>query len=72
MDSQTIPRIRQMIAEATTLAADDNVLLRVAGERVCTILADTLYEIDTEAAEVFSLLPKARRDRPITERRGEV
>jgi hypothetical protein len=61
MTNQTNLRIRTMIQEAQILATEDNVLVRVAGERVCTILVDTLYELDTEADEVFSLLPEARR-----------
>ena len=54
--------IRQMIHEASTLAADDHVMVRVSGERIAVILADLLYEIDVDMAEVFSLLPVQRRD----------
>jgi hypothetical protein len=56
------PLIRQMIAQAHQLAADPHVMVRVAGERIATILADLLYEIDPQQAEVFSLLPPQRRD----------
>ena len=54
--------IRHMIKQAHQLAADDHVMVRVAGERIAVILADLLYEIDTDLAEVFSLLPVQRRD----------
>ncbi len=54
--------IHQMIAEATILAADDHVMVRVSGERIAVILADLLYEIETDRSEVISLLPKQRRN----------
>ena len=54
--------IRHLIEQAHQLAADDHVMVRVAGERIAVILADLLYEIDTDLAEVFSLLPVQRRD----------
>ena len=54
--------IRHLIEQAHRLAADDHVMVRVAGERIAVILADLLYEIDTDLAEVFSLLPVQRRD----------
>jgi len=62
MPADQTARMRAIIAQARTLAADDNVLVRVAGERICAILADVLYEIDTGADEVISALPPARRD----------
>ena len=37
-------------------------MVRVTGERIAVILADLLYEIETDRAEVFSLLPEQRRD----------
>ena len=55
--------IRHMITEAHRLAADENVMVRVSGERIAVILADLLYEIDTNLEEVFSLLPTQKRDR---------
>lgn len=54
--------IQQMIAQSHQLAADQHVMVRVAGERIATILADLLYEIDPDRGEVFSLLPTQRRD----------
>ena len=54
--------IRQMITQSHNLAADPHVMVRVAGERIATILADLLYEIDPDLAEVISLLPPQRRD----------
>ena len=54
--------IRQMITQSHHLAADPHVMVRVAGERIATILADLLYEIDPDLAEVISLLPPQRRD----------
>ena len=55
--------IKHMISEAHMLAADEHVMVRVSGERIAVILAELLYEIDTDLAEVFSLLPTQRRDR---------
>ena len=55
--------IRHMITEAHRLAADEHVMVRVSGERIAVILADLLYEIDTDLEEVFSLLPTQKRDR---------
>ena len=55
--------IRHMISEAHVLAADGHVMVRVSGERIAVILADLLYEIDTDLEEVFSLLPAQKRDR---------
>ena len=55
--------IRHMISEAHLLAADEHVMVRVSGERIAVILAELLYEIDTDLAEVFSLLPTQKRDR---------
>ena len=54
--------IHQMIADATILAAQDHVMVRVSGERIAVILADLLYEIETDLPEVISLLPKQRRN----------
>ena len=55
--------IRHMISQAHLLAADEHVMVRVSGERIAVILAELLYEIDTDLAEVFSLLPTQKRDR---------
>ena len=55
--------IRHMIGEAHKLAADEHVMVRVSGERIAVILAELLYEIDTDLEEVFSLLPIQKRDR---------
>ena len=55
--------IRHMISEAHSLAADEHVMVRVSGERIAVILAELLYEIDTDLEEVFSLLPTQKRDR---------
>lgn len=55
--------IRHMIGEAHKLAADEHVMVRVSGERIAVILAELLYEIDTDLEEVFSLLPVQKRDR---------
>ena len=54
--------IHQMIADATILAAQDHMMVRVSGERIAVILADLLYEIETDRSEVISLLPKQRRN----------
>ncbi len=54
--------IRHMISEAHLLAADEHVMVRVSGERIAVILAELLYEIDTDLSEVFSLLPTQKRD----------
>ena len=55
--------IKHMISEAHMLAADEHVMVRVSGERIAVILAELLYEIDTDLEEVFSLLPIQKRDR---------
>lgn len=55
--------INQIICQAHLLAADEHVMVRVSGERIAVILADLLYEIDTDLDEVFSLLPTQRRDK---------
>lgn len=60
-NNEQLDLIRQMIADAKILAADDHVMVRVSGERIAVILADLLYEIDTSLAEVISLLPQQRR-----------
>ena len=61
-NNEQLVLIRQMIADARILAAQDHVMVRVSGERIAVILADLLYEIDTGLAEVISLLPPQRRD----------
>ena len=57
-----LQRLHSMLEHARQLAADDHTMVRVSGERIAVILADLLYEIDTERAEVYSLLPTQRRD----------
>ncbi len=57
-----IERLNRLLAEARALAQDDHIMVRVTGERIAVILADLLYEIDPDRAEVFSLLPAQRRD----------
>jgi hypothetical protein len=69
MPDDKIARMWAMIAEAGQLAADDNVLIRVAGERICAILADVLYEVDTGADEVIPFMPHARRTAPASRSR---
>ena len=60
-DNEKLDLIHQMISDASILAAQDHVMVRVSGERIAVILADLLYEIDTGLAEVISLLPQQRR-----------
>ena len=60
-NNEQLNLIRQMMADARILAADDHVMVRVSGERIAVILADLLYEIDTSLEEVISLLPRQRR-----------
>jgi len=55
--------IRHMISQAHVLASDEHVMVQVSGERVAVILAELLYEIDTDLEEVFSLLPIQKRER---------
>lgn len=55
--------IRRMISQAHVLASDEHVMVQVSGERIAVILAELLYEIDTDLEEVFSLLPAQKRDR---------
>jgi hypothetical protein len=61
-DAERLLLINQMINHAHRLAANDHVMVRVSGERIAVILADLLYEIDTDLDEVVSLLPVQRRD----------
>ncbi len=61
-NTEKLELIHQMIADASTLAAQDHVMVRVAGERIAVILADLLYEIDPGLPEVISLLPLQRRN----------
>ena len=56
-----VERVCRLLVEARDLAQDEHVMVRVTGERVAVILADLLYEIDADRAEVFSLLPMQRR-----------
>lgn len=56
-----IERLDRLLDEARELAQDEHVMVRVTGERIAVILADLLYEIDPDRAEVFSLLPTQRR-----------
>ena len=56
-----VERINRLLGEARELAQDEHAMVRVTGERIAVILADLLYEIDTDRAEVFSLLPAPRR-----------
>ena len=54
-------RIYRLLAEARELAQDEHIMVRACGERIGVILADLLYEIDVDRAEVLSLLPVQRR-----------
>lgn len=56
-----IERLDRLLDEARELAQDEHVMVRVTGERIAVILADLLYEIDPDRAEVISLLPRQRR-----------
>ena len=58
----TIDRLNHLLEEARALAQNEHIMVRVTGERIAVILADLLYEIDPDRAEVFSLLPAQRRD----------
>lgn len=57
-----IDGLHRLLAQARELAQDDHIMVRVSGERIAVILADLLYEIEPERAEVISLLPVQRRD----------
>lgn len=57
-----IERLQRLLEEARSLSQDEHVMVRVSGERIAVILADLLFEIDTDRPEVFSLLPRQRRD----------
>jgi uncharacterized protein HemY len=59
--NSSIERINRLLGEARELAQDEHAMVRVTGERIAVILADLLYEIDLDRAEVFSLLPVQRR-----------
>lgn len=57
-----IDHLHHLLDEARSLAQHDHIMVRVSGERIAVILADLLYEIEPERAEVLSLLPVQRRD----------
>lgn len=57
-----IEDLYRLLEDARTLSQDEHIMVRVSGERIAVILADLLYEIDTDRSEVFSLLPPQRRD----------
>ena len=57
-----LQHLHSMLEQARQLAQDDHIMVWVTGERIAVILADLLYEIETDRAEVFSLLPIQRRD----------
>ena len=61
-DIEALARCKAVAAEAKTFAASDNVMVRVAGERIAAIIADLLYEIDVGLDDVTTLLPPMRRD----------
>ena len=57
-----LQHLHSLLEQARQLAQNDHIMVRVTGERIAVILADLLYEIETDRAEVFSLLPIQRRD----------
>jgi hypothetical protein len=57
-----LQHLHSLLEQARKLAENDHIMVRVTGERIAVILADLLYEIETDRAEVFSLLPEQRRD----------
>jgi hypothetical protein len=57
-----LQHLHSLLEQARKLAQNDHIMVRVTGERIAVILADLLYEIETDRAEVFSLLPEQRRD----------
>ena len=56
-DTARLEPLRIILAKAQALAASDDILLRVAGQRIAVIAADVLYETDMELSDVFALLP---------------
>ena len=62
VDDATLTKLKALITDANVLAGSDHVMVRVAGERIATLLADLLYEIDIALPDVVSLLPQVRRD----------
>ncbi len=57
-----LQHLHSLLEQARQLARDEHIMVRVSGERIAVILADLLYEIEPDRAEVFSLLPEQRRD----------
>ena len=47
MDDATLTKLKALITDANVLAGSDHVMVRVAGERIATLLADLLYEANT-------------------------
>lgn len=53
--------MREVLHVARELAASDHVMVRISGERIATIIADTLFEMDVTLEDFTTLLPPARR-----------
>jgi hypothetical protein len=60
-DNPSIDRLYAILAEARQLAASENVMMRVAGERIAVIAADVLTEADLSLANPIALLPEMVR-----------
>lgn len=59
-----LDRLRAVLDHARHLAASDNLMLRVAGERIAVIVTDVLYETDLDLADPIALLPPMIREEP--------
>jgi hypothetical protein len=60
--SGQLERLREVLKHARYLAGSENLMLRVAGERIAVIITDVLYEVDVDIADPIALLPPMLRD----------
>jgi len=60
--SGQLERLRDVLKHARELASSENLMLRVAGERIAVIVTDVLYEVDVDLVDPIALLPPMLRD----------
>jgi hypothetical protein len=61
-ETDSLEPLHEILTYAHRLAASDNPMLQVAGERISVIVADVLYEVDPELDAVIPLLPPILRN----------
>ncbi len=60
-DTESIARMHELSRIARELATSDHVMVRITGERIATIIADTLFEMDVTLEDFTTILPPAQR-----------